>query len=393
MAAECAARGRAKIITAWNAALMTDPQCSIVGRQLAQAPSPEEQRESLEWALISKRTATLAARLVPTVQYMRWARLSKLSVVWPPSEESAFRFLMHYAGKHQPLTRASRFMEMVRFWQHVLGAVCFKEITESRRLDGIAFQRTLSMGPRKQATPLATNHLEALEAAVFNRSLGNAELVLAGGALMMVALRSRFSDAQNIVKFSEDSGCIIAVPTQTKTSGRNPDRLELVMAGPTMGVSGLDWLGSYIKLRIEIGIPLGIYPLVPAGEDGAWKNTPARVQSFNWLLQELLWKLCPLSAAGVSSHSLKATYLSMAAKFGLSPEVRAVLGYHLPAGATKSVKSYERDTLSGPVQALEDMLWHIRSGKFAPDAKRCDRFTNVEPKELEPTSADDEAAK
>ena len=57
----------------------------------------------------------------------------------------------------------------------------------------------------------------------------------------------------------------------------------------------------------------------------------------------------------------------MADKFGMPPDARAVLGYHLPPGSAVSVKAYERDRLAHPVELLEDMLWNIRCGKFMPD--------------------------
>ena len=62
---------------------------------------------------------------------------------------------------------------------------------------------------------------------------------------------------------------------------------------------------------------------------------------------------------------LKATLLSMCAKFGMEIEIRKILGYHAVKDAG-SAFVYARDNLAHPLRMLDAMLRAIRSGEFAP---------------------------
>ena len=151
-----------------------------------------------------------------------------------------------------------------------------KEVIDSRRLDGLALQRTLSQAPRKQAAPLALDLLSALEHAVGSPTLAVASRILAGAALVLISLRSRYADGQHITKCVDEGDNIFASPSQTKTSGRNPDRLELTMLGPSLGVSGHPWFQDFEALRRQQQIPWGEYQLFPANQSDGWSKQPAR---------------------------------------------------------------------------------------------------------------------
>ena len=79
----------------------------------------------------------------------------------------------------------------------------------------------------------------------------------------------------------------------------------------------------------------------------------------------------------IGTHSLKATTLAWAAKAGLSLSTRRLLGQHaLPHD--KSVLEYSRDELAEPLRQMKELLAHIRSGRFRPDATRSGRW-NIPP--------------
>ena len=88
--------------------------------------------------------------------------------------------------------------------------------------------------------------------------------------------------------------------------------------------------------------------------------------------REILGKLS-FDPMGIASHSLKATLLSMCAKFGMEIEIRKILGYHAVKDAG-SAFVYARDKLVHPLRMLDAMLRAIRSGEFAPDAPRSKMF-------------------
>ena len=71
----------------------------------------------------------------------------------------------------------------------------------------------------------------------------------------------------------------------------------------------------------------------------------------------------------VGSHSLKATYLSWAAKFGLKGGDQRILGYHAKS-KDASVGDYARDSFAAPLRELKRVLDAVASGRFDPDATR-----------------------
>ena len=94
-------------------------------------------------------------------------------------------------------------------------------------------------------------------------------------------------------------------------------------------------------------------------------------------MRELLAKeVKPTEAAKFSTHSLKATTLSWAAKAGLREGERRILGGHTK-GKDSSMLIYSRDALAGPLASLAAVYTEIREGRFKPDLTRSGRW--IEP--------------
>ena len=82
-----------------------------------------------------------------------------------------------------------------------------------------------------------------------------------------------------------------------------------------------------------------------------------------------------LNGKKITSHSCKCTLLSYMAKFGCDIPTREILGGHV--SHLKSVLTYSRDSLAGPLRELEKCLQAIRPMSFSPDASRSGRFIEV----------------
>ena len=76
----------------------------------------------------------------------------------------------------------------------------------------------------------------------------------------------------------------------------------------------------------------------------------------------------------ISSHSLKSTFMSWTAKYGLSEHSRAVLARHLSKAATATAV-YSRDLLSPILREFNLVLDAIKSGAFCPDSTRSGMLT------------------
>ena len=80
----------------------------------------------------------------------------------------------------------------------------------------------------------------------------------------------------------------------------------------------------------------------------------------------------------LSSHSLKTTVLSWAAKAGLSIEHRRLLGHHTAPGDLSAL-NYSRDALSKPLEEVCRMIDSIAAGSFQPDLPRSARLLESRP--------------
>jgi hypothetical protein len=89
------------------------------------------------------------------------------------------------------------------------------------------------------------------------------------------------------------------------------------------------------------------------------------------------------SGPKLSSHSLKATVLSWAAKAGMAAQDKSILGRHVSAYADSSAV-YARDLSIGAVSRLQDVIAQIHRGEFLPDAPRSGYYPVTMPVVEEP---------
>ena len=98
----------------------------------------------------------------------------------------------------------------------------------------------------------------------------------------------------------------------------------------------------------------------PASDGGATKRPLSATEAGAWLRKLLHGTKEQLQERRLSAHSMKATTLSYAAKFGLSAETRLQLAYHV--GGFKMLHTYSRDAAAQPLLELERVLHAIRDG-------------------------------
>ena len=92
----------------------------------------------------------------------------------------------------------------------------------------------------------------------------------------------------------------------------------------------------------------------------------------NWL-RSLLHDTLDPRGTPVGTHSLKASLLSMAAKYGLPHSQRKLLGYH--AGSKEqSMLCYSRDSMAEPLRQMCEMIRAVKNKAFLPDCSRSGRF-------------------
>ena len=206
--------------------------------------------------------------------------------------------------------------------------------------------------------------------------------LFAGCALYCCYARCRWSDSQHIDLFTIETDAItkrpaflcavIDVHKTMNLRGRLPVHLEL--AAPGQGVTDDDWVSQFMEVRslLELGDE---HPFMPAPDRSGFATVRAldADEAGDWLGLLLTNRV----GLRTTSHSLKCTCLSFAAKFGIGYQDRLVLGGHAHSGRMAEV--YGRDAMARPLRLLGEVLSAIRSGSFVPDANRAGRFVNAKP--------------
>ena len=370
---------RTKIILAWKVLLEKKPDATDLGRIMI-GESDSMALQSLTHALVQKATATLEARLSAISQFLLWEGMSGAG--WPPSEAQAYLYFCSADGARKAKTRASRFLEAVKFYRYTMG---WRQdtISASARLVGFSVQQMCLLGNRKQSARMLVAEVASLENLVLSRSTLTYDRVIAGAVLVQVSLRARQADLGQVSRIWADHDMIVAEVKTTKTAAPGKDRLGLTMLGPLLLVTGKDWFSEYVRLREKLCIPMGPFAIAPAQKDSVFLKQPMIGQHYNMYYQQLLLATGGSAVGTKTSHGCKAFLLDLADLFGMSREVRKRLGYH-KLKENRSMESYSRDSLSRPVELVVDMMSEIRKGTFRPDEPRGQRRITPLAKTLSP---------
>lgn len=211
--------------------------------------------------------------------------------------------------------------------------------------------------------------------------------VFCGAALFCIYSRARWSDFVHgsciRLDVLETDGRVayadmeVQIHKTMRASSKRFKFLDLVASG--QGICGSDWIKQWIHALSCIGVdPLVHSPgksLMPApADDGtALQRSLESDEASTWLRLLLGESSSRLQSNRlISSHSLKATILSMAAKRGLKHEDRLAMGHH--AHPFKMADTYARDAQARVIRLVDKLLLEIQSGYFNPDCSRAGRF-------------------
>ena len=152
-------------------------------------------------------------------------------------------------------------------------------------------------------------------------------------------------------------------------SGRFGKRraLEFPFAGHAVGIRGTPWARQWLEAREEVGLNAdadGTLMPAPMPGGGFAARTLEADEAAAWLRELLLRAGRPLQEISkVGTHGIRATLLSWAAKSGMPPASRRLLGGHAKA-KDKSVLEYSRDALAGPLRQLGGVISKVSAGEF-----------------------------
>ena len=290
----------------------------------------------------------------------------------------------------------------LRFASHVLGVASDCNVL-SRRCLGLLEQMEGAKGPLRQASPLLVEDLLMLHGVL--RTEGRAAWDRAAAAYLLVCAYggARAGDFSRVARVSSDlEGPEGFLEISLKThKGAKKAKLKSQLVPvliPSIGVDGAPWVPLAIAAFEAVGLSLegpveGALFRPPTSPEGVPGKREVRSAEVSSLLHSMLGD----SASGrtVSSHSLKATCLSWAGKYGVSPECQNILGRHSDS-VRGSAPLYNRDLCAAPVRQLQRIIMAIHQAKFCPDSSRSMYFPSkvlpaqvVEVKDEQPERVED----
>ena len=371
----------------WRGLLDEMGESSGLFKQIMSCENNKIADRSFNFAFFGKPSSTLAKRACSLRLYVRWAHASGFKA-FPLSEEVVFKYLDDLLQEGAPPTRAQSFTEALNFAKGYVGLQGVPDALSSRRVHGAVLASFSRKGVRKQRSPLTKAEVVSLELFMMDESASpdmERDKILAGFALFCLYTRTRVGDASRIsveptVDLRPDgSGYINSGMLEHKTSSRVRSKICLPVGGAAVGVGGSAWASHWLALRASAGLNAATDGcLMPSpGYDGSWSGKRITTHDMTVWLREILRVISdmePARASSIGSHSLKATFLSWAAKFGIAPASRRKLGGHVKPKDV-AMTTYSRDELAGPLRDLDKVLLAVRLGVFIPDSTRSGRFT------------------
>ena len=371
---------------------------SKVGGQIINAGSAEAQKRAAPGIV----SATLGIKSPETAIKHANAMLGYISFMakfhrchpFPFSEERVWSYLVTLVEVGSAATTADTFVRALRFSHYVFGFYGALDAFSSRRVVGLAEKQFIKKRLLKQATPLTVEQVKKLHAVLEDPQSHIGDAVCASYLIIALYSRARHSDLRSVDKVLEDfdmTGGFLEILTNKHKTGRNADKRTrlLPILAPARSIVGHVWALGALQARESAGLPRSgsiLGPLLPAvkfsadgevfSEDAfiSWCKRPSLSQEVTNILRRFLEVD---ERSGISSHSLKATLLSWASKFGLDPETRSALGRH-SSTTHGSEAVYARDLAVAPVRKLQEVIDAVANGSFAPDASRSNYFPSAD---------------
>jgi hypothetical protein len=270
------------------------------------------------------------------------------------------------------------YLEALAFCLYIFSMEELQPVVTSKRLHGCSI--TAVPTTVVQASSLTVEELAKLHAVLWTQCDWNS--VFAGAVLFVVYARARWADATHSSQLHLDrdntgmTRYLEAAASVHKTMHANLYRHHMLpLVEPAVDVVEEPWVDRWFTVRTSLGIkppPLHALMPAPASDGRATKRPLSATEAGAWLRKLLHGTKEQLKERIISGHSMKATTLSYAAKFGLSAETRLQLAYHV--GGFVLLHAYSRDAAAQPLLELERVRRAVGEGSLRPDSTRSGRF-------------------
>ena len=364
----------------WTSVVLSWPVEWDVCRALNESETVVQVCEQLNHYFTGKAPATLIKRANSMIYFMEQGH--KLGYIFPYSESELYSLLKVLKGTGQKASRLKGVMEALTFCRYVFNIEQLQSLINSKRCHGVVAGGPVNKA--NQAAPLKVSDLVLLHETL-ETSDDDWNRLMSGACLFCVYARARWSDFIHGGKITLDhysDGSIAYVEMDVsvhKTMFASARRFRyLNLAAPGLGVHGTDWVSKWMAAFDKLGIDphAEVRGCVMPAPDVEGKPLARALESDEagcWLRLLIGEKLGRSeSSRPISSHSLKATMLSFAAKRGVSHQDRLSLGHHVHPYQMADV--YARDAAARDLRLLDFLIKEVRCGAFKPDESRAGRL-------------------
>ena len=342
---------------------------------------------SLVAALVPKSTATLVKRYSSLRLYRVWFDTTGLRAATFFTEDSLFRYCKHLHADGAPATRASSCRQAFNFMGGLLG-LDTRPVQKSARVHGLCVALLRTRGAVRQRRPLTMQMVMTLEKIIQgDGGAGEPETLTAGIALFALYGRARIGDLarcpyEPALEVGENQHGYVETKFDKHKTARPGSRRALPITAAARGLLDLPWAAIWLEARSIAGQDAAVQGTVipAAAPSGGWHNVPLLTQEFGAEFRSLLLRngFSHDDLEDVGCHSLKATTLAWAARFGLPRPTRRLLGYHLEKN-DRSLEAYSRDAMAAPLRELDGVLKAIRDKRFNPEESRSGQLIEPAP--------------
>ena len=344
---------------------------SDLQKQMLTETDEAKQIRMVDDALVERSTGTLRVRIGSLRGLQRSLDMNPLAC----NEERLYKELCRLRDAGAPPSRATGYLQAMRFGVVVCGSSSAAGILDSKRVVGAAY------GPQQgkfkvQRSALTLRQLVALEEYVSSVTSVH-EAAIGGHLLFCVYAQARWGDTQHLVAapkldvLEDGPGVIEATAKKSKgVRGLKRLRMQTPVVALAYSVSGRRWWEGWAMARSVLR--LGGSPALPSikadGSLGAKPMTSSHAAS--WLKGTLAkLNVAKVSNKELGSHSCRATLQSWLARWGMAPSARRALAHHLKPGDRMGVV-YSRDHLVGPLGGVVRMIDAIKTRDWDPDNVR-----------------------
>lgn len=372
---------RKTAIQGWWQLLSHSLSSSAFGRNIIVEANLDTAHEcatkNLDAIFALKSPGTLFRRLYAMQSFEAWS-LEKRSEHWlPVTEAHAWQYVLWLEDTKAPPTKATSFLEGLRFCWFLLGVDGCDTCEQSLRVKGVASQMRAKKRAWRPADLLTVEEVTRLHSILEDNERPSGDRVIVGHLLHVLYSRSRWSDLQAVSGLHIDvEERYIEVATRLHKGARSSEMRSrlLPIVAPCFGVTAHCWARTYVNLRRKLGL------FMDESEPGPMMKVPMNAEATMWSERAMSSEegadfMRRLLAAPktperrIATHSLKSTTMSWCSKFGMSEQSRAVLARHTSSIANATAV-YSRDLLSPVLREYDNLLNNVRLGLFAPDSTR-----------------------